>query len=124
MLSRMTTVTETEEPFKKKIDEELLEKYLHKGYGIFKLPEAIEVTIRFHEPVMALVKNRIWHPKQKFIETTCAGKPCIDLTLPVSDFTEITYHVLGFTPHAEAVAPKEFRGYWMKRLKEGMGLFQ
>ncbi|HOW50531.1 MAG TPA: WYL domain-containing protein [bacterium] len=122
MLSRMTEVTDTGEPFKKKIDEDLLEKHLHKGYGIFKLAEATEVTIRFHGPVIPLVKNRVWHPKQKFIEKTCDGKPCVELTLPVSDFTEITYHVLGFTPHAEAVAPEEFRQYWMKRLQEGVRL--
>ncbi len=123
MLSRMTDLKNTEEPFKKKIDEDLLEKYLHKGYGIFKLPEAQEVTIRFHGPIIPLVKNRVWHPGQRFVETTHKGKPCLELTLPVSGFTEITYHVLGFTPYAEAVAPKEFRDQWLKRLKESIKLF-
>jgi predicted DNA-binding transcriptional regulator YafY len=36
----------------------------------------------------------------------------------VADLIEITYHVLGFAPHAEAVTPKEFRTYWLKRVKD------
>ncbi|HOW51483.1 MAG TPA: WYL domain-containing protein [bacterium] len=123
LLSRVIEIMATGEPFEHELDERLLKKYLEEGYGIFKLPEAQEVTIRFHEPILHIVRDREWHPKQRMIETTCAGKPCIELTLPVADPIEITYMVLGFTPHAEITAPKEYRKYWLNRLRTAYNLF-
>ncbi len=120
LLSRVIETMETGEPFEKELDERLLKKYLEEGYGIFKLPEAQEMTIRFHEPILHIVRDREWHPKQRMVETTCGGKPCIELTLPVADPIEITYMVLGFTPHAEVVAPKDYRKYWLTRLKSAV----
>lgn len=118
LLSRIITLMATEETFEKELDEDLLKKYLEESYGIFKLPETQEVTIRFHEPILHIVRAREWHPKQWMVETTCDGKPCIELTLPVADPIEITYMVLGFTPHAEVVAPAPYRDYWLTRLRQ------
>lgn len=120
LLSRVIETMETGEPFEKELDERLLKKYLDESYGIFKLPEALEMTIRFHEPILHNVRDREWHPKQRMVEATCEGKPCLELTLPVADPIEITYMVLGFTPHAEVVAPKEYRKYWITRLKDAV----
>ncbi len=120
LLSRVVELMSTEEPFEKEFDERLLKRYLEESYGIFKLPDTKEMTIRFHEPILHIVRDREWHPKQRLIETTCDGKPCLELTLPVADPIEITYMVLGFTPYAEVVAPKEYRAYWLGRLKEAV----
>jgi len=111
------------EPFSRDIDEQMLGNYLHHGYGIFKTDDTIEVTVRFYEPILHLVKNRHWHPKQKIAEKTFQGKPCIEMTIPVGDYTEITYHLLGFSPYAEAVSPEDFRIQWMERIKESVKRF-
>jgi predicted DNA-binding transcriptional regulator YafY len=112
------------EPFEKEIDENLLQKCLNDGYGIFKhTGETTNIVVRFYEPVINLVKNRKWHIKQKIVEKKHQGKQCVELTIPVSDYTEITYHILGFSPHAEAVSPEDFRIQWLERMKETVKRF-
>jgi len=43
---------------------------------------------------------------------------CIDLTLPVGDYTEITGMILSYSPNAEPVSPPDFRDKWLQRVKE------
>ncbi len=124
LLSRIVEIMDTGEPFEKELDERLLKRYLEESYGIFKLPDAQEMTIRFHEPILPLVRDREWHPRQRLVETTCDGKPCLELTLPIADPIEITYMVLGFTPYAEVVSPPEYRRAWLARLAEAMRRYQ
>ncbi|HQM85905.1 MAG TPA: WYL domain-containing protein [bacterium] len=67
---------------------------------------------------MNFVKNRTWYPRQKLVERTIDGMKCIDLTLPVGDYTEITGMILSYSPNAEPVSPPDFRDKWLQRVKE------
>ncbi|HQM86150.1 MAG TPA: WYL domain-containing protein [bacterium] len=106
------------EPFAREIDETMLKKCLNDGYGIFKCDNTVKVTVRFHGPVINFVKNRSWHPAQKLVERIVDGRKCIDLTLPVGDYTEITGIILSYSPNAEALSPSDFRDKWLQRVKE------
>jgi predicted DNA-binding transcriptional regulator YafY len=111
------------EPFSKEIDEPMLKKCLHEGYGIFKTDSTREVTIRFYEPILNFIRHRKWHPKQITKKTQFENKPCIELTIPVGDYTEITSMILSLAPNAEAVSPPDFREQWLERVKESVERF-
>lgn len=111
------------EPFSKEIDEELLKTYLDQGYGIFKNDKTVDVTIRFHEPILNYIEKITWHPRQRTTETSVNGKKCLEVTIPANDFTEILAKTLSLTPHAEAVSPKEFRDIWKQRLSKAVKKF-
>jgi len=104
------------EPFSKEIDEPMLNKCLHEGYGIFKTDSTREVTIRFYEPILNFIRHRKWHPKQRIKKTQFEDKPCIELKIPVGDYTEITSMILSLAPNAEAVSPPDFREQWLQRV--------
>lgn len=126
LVSRMTRVLGAfadAEPFEKEIDRGMLKKCLNEGYGIFKNDETVDVTVRFHEPILHFVRNKHWHPHQKLAERKVDGKNVIDLTLPVADFTEITARILGLSPNAEAISPENFRAQWLERVRETVKRF-
>ncbi len=120
-LSRVSSIKSTEEKYRVNYSKEEIDKFLESGFGIFKSDKTTEVTIRFSSPIYNIIKNQIWHNKQK-VRTITHGKQSenkksIELTFPVGDYEEILGKVLKYGENAEVISPTDFRERWIDRIR-------
>jgi len=72
-------------------------KYFLSTFGLYKGKSTKEVTIRFTPEKSKWIKDQIWHKDQK-VKTLEDGS--LQISFPVSDFSEITREILK---HGDAV---------------------
>ncbi len=123
-ISRMQQIKITKTDFKYNISKEELERYITSSFGIYKNIETTDVSFRIYEPSYFIVKNQIWHPKQKTKEGVKNGKKYIEITLPVGFFDEIIARMNAYLPNVEAVSPISFREEWKNKLLETIDNFE
>jgi predicted DNA-binding transcriptional regulator YafY len=81
------------------------EEYLKHAWGIIK-GEIVPVKVLFSGSVARYIRDRLWHPSQKFRELP-DGR--LELSLRVADTLEVRRWILGYGANAEVVEPATLR---------------
>jgi len=82
-------------------------KYFLSTFGLYKGKTTKEVTLRFTPEKSKWIKDQIWHKDQK-VKYLKDGS--IELSFPVSDFSEIKREILKHGDDVEVIKPKILRG--------------
>jgi predicted DNA-binding transcriptional regulator YafY len=104
-LSRISEAKVLTESFKISADFDF-KKYFLSTFGLYKGKSTKEVTLRFTPEKSKWIKDQIWHKDQK-IKYLKDGS--IELSFPVSDFSEIKMEILKHGGMVEVVRPKSLR---------------
>lgn len=80
------------------------EKFFANSFGVITGEGTHEVVVRFDARAGRIVSERFWHSSQSLRELPDGG---IELSLRVSDLTEIEKWVLGWGAQAQVLAPAE-----------------
>lgn len=119
-VSRIQSLSLTKEKFASHgngFDKQVAE-FLAGGFGIFHGSKTTPVTIHFYGKASRIVSTQEWHPEQKMSQVTDEeGQDCLELKIPVADFTELLGKVLAFGRYAVPVSPKEFVDLWKDEVK-------
>jgi predicted DNA-binding transcriptional regulator YafY len=81
-------------------------KYFLSTFGLYKGKTTKEVTLRFTPEKSKWIKGQIWHKDQK-VKYLKDGS--LELSFPVSDFSEIKREILKHGDEVEVIRPKELR---------------
>jgi predicted DNA-binding transcriptional regulator YafY len=81
------------------------DEYLRHAWGIIK-GEIVPVKVMFSRSVARYIRDRLWHPTQKF-RALPDGR--LEMTLQVADTLEVRRWILGYGPDAEVVEPGVLR---------------
>ena len=81
------------------------EEYLKHAWGIVK-GEIVPVKVMFSRSVARYIRDRLWHPTQKF-RALPDGR--LEMTLEVADTLEVRRWILGYGPDAEVLEPGVLR---------------
>lgn len=98
-----------------------LKRYLRKNFGIFHGGKGFEVSLRFSHNVSMIVREQIWHKRQK-IRTLKDGS--IILNLPVANITEIKREVIKYGREVEALKPLRLRKAIKEEIKKMRKIYQ
>ena len=104
-LSRISEAKVLTESFKIPDDFEF-KKYFLSTFGLYKGKSTKEVTLRFTPEKSKWIKDQIWHKNQK-VKLLKDGS--LELSFPVSDFSEITREILKHGDAVEVIKPKTLR---------------
>jgi len=81
------------------------QEYLQHTWGIIK-GDIVPVKVVFARSVARYVRDRLWHPTQKFRELS-DGR--LEMTMRVADTLEVRRWILGYGAQAEVVEPQTLR---------------
>jgi predicted DNA-binding transcriptional regulator YafY len=81
-------------------------KYFLSTFGLYKGKTTKEVTLRFSPEKSKWIKDQIWHKDQK---ARYLKDGSLELSFPVSDFSEITREILKHGDAVEVIKPKPLR---------------
>ena len=104
-LSRISEAKVLTESFKIPDDFEF-KKYFLSTFGLYKGKSTKEVTLRFTPEKSKWIKGQIWHKDQK---ARYLKDGSLELSFPVSDFSEITREILKHGDAVEVIKPKTLR---------------
>jgi predicted DNA-binding transcriptional regulator YafY len=104
-LNRISQAKILTEPFKKP-DNFDFKKYFLLTFGLYKGKATKEVTLRFTPEKSKWIKDQIWHKDQK---ARYLRDGSLELSFPVSDFSEITREILKHGEAVEVIRPKILR---------------
>jgi predicted DNA-binding transcriptional regulator YafY len=82
-----------------------VERYLEGAWGIIR-GDIVTVKVVFARPLARYIRDRLWHPTQKFRELD-GGR--LEMTLRVADTLEVRRWILGFGSEAEVLEPAGLR---------------
>jgi predicted DNA-binding transcriptional regulator YafY len=80
------------------------EEYLKHSWGIIK-GELVPVKVIFSHSVARFIRDRLWHPSQKFRESPDG----LEMNLRVADTLEVRRWILGYGNEAEVLEPAALR---------------
>lgn len=86
------------------------EDYFSSTFGLYKGKSTEEVTLRFTPEKSKWIKTQIWHRNQK---TTFLPDGSLEISFPVSDFSEIKREILKHGSQVEVIKPRILRE-WVK----------
>ena len=104
-LNRISQAKILAEPFKKP-DNFDFRKYFLSTFGLYKGKSTREVTLKFTPEKSKWIKDQIWHKDQKARNLRDGS---LELSFPVSDFSEITREILKHGDAVEVIKPKTLR---------------
>jgi predicted DNA-binding transcriptional regulator YafY len=104
-LSRISEAKVLTESFKLSTDFDF-KKYFLSTFGLYKGKSTKEVTLRFSPEKSKWIKGQIWHKDQK-VKYLKDGS--IELSFPVSDFSEIKMEIMRHGDAVEVIKPKILR---------------
>ena len=104
-LSRISQAKVLAESFKIPADFDF-KKYFLSTFGLYKGKTTKEVTLRFTPEKSKWIKDQIWHKDQK-VKYLKDGS--IELSFPVSDFSEIKMEILKHGGMVEVIKPKSLK---------------
>jgi predicted DNA-binding transcriptional regulator YafY len=104
-LSRISDAKVLTESFKIPDDFEF-KKYFLSTFGLYKGKSAKEVTLRFTPEKSKWIKGQIWHKDQK---VNLLGDGSLEISFPVSDFSEIKREILKHGDAVRVIKPKDLR---------------
>ena len=102
------------------VDEDILDRELESGYGIFSGVETNEAVLRFSPRLARWVSREQWHPDQKG-EYDEAGFYL--LRIPYSQDTELIMDILRHGADVEVLQPKQLRQKVIDRIGEMQRLY-
>jgi proteasome accessory factor B len=105
VLARMKRPETTKHPFVRPKEFSLAE-HLDGAFGVFPGREGHTVTVRFDAFASQLVRERKWHPTQELKEI---DDDCVELTVSVGNFHEISRWIMSWEDHAVVVKPAALR---------------
>jgi len=114
-IARITTASVTSEKIEER--KELPEGFLDQSFGIFKGDIQYHAKILFTGRAAELIQYQRWHKNQE-IEICDDG---IVLTLPVSDYRELSMKILQYGSLAKVLEPEELQHYLREQIN-GMQL--
>ncbi len=97
-LRMLTTIFEVRPGFR-------AEEYLEQAWGIVQ-GEIVPVKVIFSRSAAGYIRDRLWHPSQKFRELP-DGR--LEVRLRVADTLEVRRWILGYGPEAEVIEPAGLR---------------
>ncbi len=104
-VGRITAAEILNESFKK-LENFDKKDYFDSSFGIYKGSRPKTVTLRFSPVKARWIKGQVWHRDQK-IRALRDGS--LEISFPVSDFTEIKMEVLRHGDAVEVIKPKALR---------------
>ena len=104
-LSRISETKVLTEPFKIPTDFDF-KKYFLSTFGLYKGKSTKEVTVRFKPEKAKWIKDQIWHKNQK---SKLLKDGTLEISFPVSDFSEIRREILKHGDAVEVIKPKILR---------------
>jgi predicted DNA-binding transcriptional regulator YafY len=104
-LSRISGARVLAESFKIPDDFEFKEYFLS-TFGLYKGKSTKEVTLRFTPEKSKWIKDQIWHKNQK-VKLLKDGS--LEISFPVSDFSEIKREILKHGDAVRVIKPKDLR---------------
>jgi len=104
-LSRISEAKVLAEAFKIPADFDF-KKYFLSTFGLYKGKSTKEVTLRFSPEKSKWIKDQIWHKDQK---VTFLKDRSLEISFPVSDFSEIKREILKHGDAVEVIKPKTLR---------------
>jgi predicted DNA-binding transcriptional regulator YafY len=104
-LSRISEAKVLTESFKLPDDFDF-KKYFLSTFGLYKGKSEKEVTLRFTPEKSKWIKDQIWHKNQK-VKVLKDGS--LEISFPVSDFSEIKREILKHGDEVEVIKPKILR---------------
>jgi predicted DNA-binding transcriptional regulator YafY len=104
-LSRISQAKVLAESFKLPPDFDF-KKYFLSTFGLYKGKSTKEVTLRFTPEKSKWIKGQIWHKDQKVKHLNDGS---LELSFPVSDFSEIKREILKHGDDVEVMKPKILR---------------
>ncbi|MCX8117764.1 MAG: WYL domain-containing protein [Desulfobacterota bacterium] len=84
--------------------------YFLSTFGLYKGKAVQEVTLRFTPEKSKWIRSQIWHRDQK---TTLHEDGSLEISFPVSDFSEVKREILKHGSDVEVLKPKMLRD-WIK----------
>lgn len=104
-LGRMTNPKMLDEPFRIR-DGFSFERHFQASFGLYKGKTTEMVTLRFTPETAKWVGDQIWHKDQNQKQREDGS---LELSFPVSDFSEITREVLKHGSGVEVISPQRLR---------------
>ena len=104
-LSRISEAKVLTESFKIPADFDF-KRYFLSTFGLYKGKSAKEVTLRFTPEKSKWIKDQIWHKDQK---VTPLKDGSLEISFPVSDFSEIKREILKHGDQVEVIRPRTLR---------------
>jgi predicted DNA-binding transcriptional regulator YafY len=104
-LSRISGAKVLTESFKIPADFDF-KKYFLSTFGLYKGKSTKEVTLRFTPEKSKWIKDQIWHKNQK-VKLLEDGS--LEISFPVSDFSEIKREILKHGDEVEVIKPENLR---------------
>lgn len=104
-LSRISEANVLSESFKIPADFDF-KKYFLSTFGLYKGKSTKEVILRFTPEKSKWIKGQIWHKEQK-VKLLQDGS--LEISFPVSDFSEIKREILKHGNAVEVIKPKTLR---------------
>jgi predicted DNA-binding transcriptional regulator YafY len=104
-LSRISDAKVLTDPFEIPDDFEF-KKYFLSTFGLYKGKSTREVILRFTPEKSKWIKGQIWHKKQK-VKLLEDGS--LEISFPVSDFSEITREILKHGDAVTVIKPESLR---------------
>ncbi len=81
-------------------------KYFLSTFGLYKGKSAKEVTLRFTPEKSKWIRDQIWHKDQK---VNLLKDGSLEISFPVSDFSEIIREILKHGNDVEVIKPEDLR---------------
>jgi len=97
------------------------EKELKGGFGVFSGTGKYSIKVRFDSFAARLVRERDWHPTQKFREVPGGG---IDLEMTLGALEEIERWILSWGDHAKVLSPKVLTESVQRRVRSMQKLYR
>jgi predicted DNA-binding transcriptional regulator YafY len=104
-LNRISGAKLLDEPYEVPADFDFKEYFLS-SFGLYKGKSIKEVTLRFSPFKAKWIKDQVWHKDQKAAHLEDGS---LELSFPVSDFSEIKMEILKHGPMVEVIKPKSLR---------------
>ena len=104
-LSRISEAKVLKKSFKTPSDFDF-KKYFLSTFGLYKGKSTKEVTLRFTPEKSKWIKDQIWHKNQK---VNLLKDGSLEISFPVSDFSEIKREILKHGDAVTVVKPKSLR---------------
>ncbi len=105
VLGRITDAKMLNETFKTPSDFNMKD-YFSSSFGIYKGKSIQQVTLRFTPEKAKWIKDQVWHKDQK-VKLLKDGS--LEISFPVSDFSEVKREILRHGSDVEVIKPKSLR---------------
>jgi len=95
-----------------------VQAHIRAAFGITGGEKPFGVRLLFAPKVAAYIRERVWHPDQKFLNKRDGG---VELRFRTTGWKELVRWVLSWQPDVRVLAPKRLRERVAEKMREGLG---